>query len=131
MAVGQRLKDAWMADRLLDAHTPTVLITGNGHARTDRGVPLYLRRRNVATDQVATVALLEVRHTADAPTDYDDIATADYVWFTPRVDEIDPCEKFRKALEGLRFHRPPPTPDPPGGATPPSQPARAPAQPAD
>ncbi len=26
----------------------------------------------------------------------------DYVWFTPRVDDLDPCEKFEKQLEGLR-----------------------------
>jgi len=26
----------------------------------------------------------------------------DYVWFTPRVDESDPCEKFREQLEKMR-----------------------------
>ena len=26
----------------------------------------------------------------------------DYLWFTPAVDDEDPCEKFRKSLERLR-----------------------------
>jgi hypothetical protein len=25
----------------------------------------------------------------------------DYVWFTPAVDDEDPCEKFRKPLERM------------------------------
>ena len=28
----------------------------------------------------------------------------DLIWFTPRVDDEDPCEKFRDQLEKLRAH---------------------------
>lgn len=35
----------------------------------------------------------------------------DYVWYTPRVDALDPCTEFRRKLERMR-HMKPPSPDP-------------------
>jgi hypothetical protein len=29
-------------------------------------------------------------------------APFDYVWFTPRVDLVDPCERFREQLRQMR-----------------------------
>jgi hypothetical protein len=43
---------------------------------------------------------------APAPADYaarfDGTLPFDYVWFTPRADDTDPCEKFKKSLENLK-----------------------------
>jgi hypothetical protein len=30
----------------------------------------------------------------------------DYVWFTPRLDDDDPCEKFKRSLQHLEKPRP-------------------------
>jgi uncharacterized iron-regulated protein len=103
----QRARDAQMAEALLTApgNDGAVLIAGDGHARNDYGVPAYVRRIDPAARTVS-VAFVEV----DAKrTDVESSAERfggrlpfDYVWFTPAVDDEDPCEKFRKSLERLR-----------------------------
>ena len=48
MAAAQRYRDAHLADALLGAaarHGSAILIAGNGHVRSDRGVPWYIRLR--------------------------------------------------------------------------------------
>ena len=103
LATMQRLKDAFMARSMrqsLGNGETAVLIAGNGHVRKDRGVPMFLDQDR---PQVS-VALVEVVRDETNQADYPsfDPALYDYVWFTPRVDEIDPCEKFRKQLEGMK-----------------------------
>lgn len=48
MVEAQRLRDAALARAVLEAieggHAPVAVITGNGHARRDRGIPVYLSR---------------------------------------------------------------------------------------
>jgi len=107
MIDAQRARDAQMAEAMLTAPggDGAVLIAGAGHARNDRGVPAHLRR--IAPDaRAVSVAFLEVD-----PKEPDAEGYAarfggrlpfDYVWFTPRVDDEDPCEKFRKSLERMR-----------------------------
>lgn len=102
MVQAQRARDAHLADRLLAADTGDggILITGNGHARTDRGVPSHLARR-APEKAVASVGLLEVAPEAPAPKDYAASFTAgalpfDYVWFTPAAPQEDPCAPLRK-----------------------------------
>jgi uncharacterized iron-regulated protein len=103
----QRLWDAWMADSLLAAGTGSggddgtapggaVLIAGSGHVREDRAVPWQLRARGGG--ETFTLALVEVAAGRERPADYPafDPARFDFVWFTPRVDEKDPCEGLRK-----------------------------------
>lgn len=90
MADAQQARDAAMADSLLK-YPEAVLISGFGHARTDRGVPRYLRARKPSTS-VVSVAFVEVTKGQDAPPDL----PYDLVWFTPRVDDSDPCEKMMK-----------------------------------
>ena len=92
----QRLRDASFASAALRARATgggrTVLITGNGHARTDRGVPLYLRA--VAPDlAVASLGLVETEPGAETLAAYGDLPY-DYVWFTPPADRPDPCAAF-------------------------------------
>jgi uncharacterized iron-regulated protein len=93
----QRLRDARFAYAALWALAMgggdrAVLITGDGHARTDRGVPAYLR---VAAPElkVLSVGMLEL------PPGADPVAAAqgqpyDFVWFSRPVDRGDPCAQF-------------------------------------
>jgi uncharacterized iron-regulated protein len=92
--VVQRARDAHMAAAMRDAGADgAVLIGGAGHVRRDVGVPRALPER-----EVASVAFLEVRADTTTPP----VLAVDYVWFTPRVDDRDPCERFRRDLERLR-----------------------------
>ena len=93
----QRLWDAWMADSMLAAGTAgAVLIAGAGHVRKDRAVPWQLRLRGGG--DAFTLALVEVvadREAAGAYLPFDPLRF-DFVWFTPRVDDDDPCEGLRR-----------------------------------
>jgi uncharacterized iron-regulated protein len=103
----QRARDAQMAEVLLSApgNDGAVLIAGAGHVRNDFGVPVYLRRIDPGTRTVS-VAFVEVDpKRADVESYAERFGGRlpfDYVWFTPAVDDEDPCEKFRKSLERLR-----------------------------
>ncbi len=108
MVLVQRARDARMADALVDSGTRdgAILITGDGHARNDRGVPAALGRRD-ATASITSVAFLEVQESLTSPPGYardfgDRGLPYDYVWFTPRVDKNDPCVEFKESLEKLR-----------------------------
>jgi len=101
----QRYRDAALAEALLEAgeNDSAILIAGNGHVRSDRGVPWYLFR--LAPDaSMASVVLLEI--TDDAQT-IDDLImagpggtpVADYFWFTPRAEREDPCEGLRQHFQ--------------------------------
>jgi uncharacterized iron-regulated protein len=94
----QRARDAAFADALIRSGVPGVLIAGAGHVRRDRGVPLYLGRR--APDRrVLVIAFMEVGREPDRQ----ELASAfDFVWWTPRVDDLDPCTRFKEQLERLR-----------------------------
>lgn len=94
MVEAQQLRDAHFADAVLrlveDGYAPAVLITGNGHARTDRGAPLYLRR--AAPDvAVLSVGLVE----ADGPTDI----PYDFVIYTEVHEREDPCAAFLRSRQ--------------------------------
>ena len=103
MVLAQRARDAQMADRMLATASQdgALLITGAGHARTDRGVPAWLARR--APDlPVRALAFLEVSPEAREPRDYvpsDSPGTLpyDYVWFTPGAEREDPCAALQKS----------------------------------
>jgi uncharacterized iron-regulated protein len=103
MAVAQHYRDAHMADALLAAgqrHGSAILIAGNGHVRSDRGVPWYIRQRAPETPVVA-VLLLEVEEGRTDPADYvprapDGRPAADFIVFAPRAERADPCEALRK-----------------------------------
>jgi uncharacterized iron-regulated protein len=116
MIAVQRLRDAVMADSLLLAAPMgrAVLVAGFGHTRTDRGVPVYLAE-DLADDQALSLAFLEVDDERTDPCAYaasfaSERLPFDFVWFTPRFDDSDPCEQFRSQLEKLRAT--PPRPDP-------------------
>ena len=97
MVIGQRLKDAWMARQLVRAESEKkFLIAGNGHIRKDRGVGFYL-----PPDKTISIASVEVSKEKKEPVLYD-TQGADFLFFTPRVDNSDPCEKYRKKLEKMK-----------------------------
>lgn len=112
MALAQRLRDAHMARALADAATSdrkVVLIAGNGHVGSDRGVPWYLDRIRQSTDTASVISVrhIEVEAGKSDPRDYLDqpnrsVAdsnrnrTVEYIVFTPRMARTDPCIEMRK-----------------------------------
>ncbi|GAB4393904.1 MAG: ChaN family lipoprotein [Kiloniellaceae bacterium] len=96
MARVQHFWDVAMAEAMRQAKAPPVaaegaiLIAGSGHVREDRAVPWHLEGEKL------TVALVEVVRGQESATDYPafDPRLFDFVWFTPRVDEKDPCAAF-------------------------------------
>jgi uncharacterized iron-regulated protein len=96
MALAQHARDAQMAEVLAqaDARSGAVLIAGGGHARLDRAVPYYLAL-DAPGASVASVVFSEVRHDATDPRAYvAELGPFDYVWFTPRGSDDDPCAAF-------------------------------------
>jgi uncharacterized iron-regulated protein len=90
MVEAQRLRDAWLARATLDAlaeHGPPVaVVTGNGHARADWGVPRMIA---AADPDVRVFALGQFEDEAwpDPPFD---------AWIvTDAAPRPDPCEAFR------------------------------------
>ncbi|MEZ5752566.1 MAG: ChaN family lipoprotein [Paracoccaceae bacterium] len=90
MVEAQRLRDAALARAALEAvHDtggPVVVITGNGHARTDWGVPALLRRAEPGL-RVVALGQFEGEPEGEIPWDR---------WIvTPPVERGDPCLAFR------------------------------------
>jgi uncharacterized iron-regulated protein len=96
MVEAQRLRDARFAAATLRASLEgrgsAVLITGNGHARTDRGVPAYLRQI-LPSETVLSVGMVELVPGADAVSAAKGLPF-DYVWFSDPAERADPCEGF-------------------------------------
>ena len=86
----QRLRDAVLARETLRALDetggPVVVITGNGHARQDVGIPAYLALLRPGLD-VLTIGQQE--DGAGAPGGFDILLSS------PAVDRPDPCDAFR------------------------------------
>ncbi len=90
MVEAQRLRDGWLARAALaaleDTGGPVVVITGNGHARADWGVPALL---TVAAPDVRVLSLGQFEDAAEARPPFD-------LWLvTDPVDRPDPCAVFR------------------------------------
>jgi uncharacterized iron-regulated protein len=102
------VKDAVMAEALSRSMAGlngdgALLISGAGHARTDRGVPWHLRRL-AQPESTMAVGFIEVDEGRENPGDYaasfkSDSLPFDFAWFTPRVDLEDPCKKYAKQLK--------------------------------
>ena len=91
----QRARDATMADALVErGDSGVVVIAGNGHARTDVGIPVYLTAR-APGKRVISVGMIEIDPDArDVGTYARAPATAlpfDYAWFTTAAQRDDPC----------------------------------------
>jgi uncharacterized iron-regulated protein len=104
----QRARDAQMAQSLTAAGDPdgAILVAGAGHVRNDYGIPVYLRQKT-PDKRVISISFVEVDEQKTNPQSYalpypDDRLPFDYVWFTPRVDDEDPCEKFKSQFERMK-----------------------------
>jgi len=106
----QLVRDAWMATALGRAAAASrdgaVLVAGAGHVRSDWGVPWHLRRADPGAS-VASLGLLEVPLHQEDPVvalaeRFDGVVPYDFVWWTDRVDDVDPCVKYREQLRALR-----------------------------
>ncbi len=97
MLSAQTLKDAYMAQSL---GSGGILVAGGGHTRKDRGVPYYLDGTSV------NLTFREVDEDNTDPAEYETAERADFVWFTARMDNHDPCEAFRKSLENMGKPKP-------------------------
>lgn len=103
MSIAQRYRDAAFADVMLTAaadHGAAVLVAGNGHVRTDRAVPWYLRQRAPGKN-IISVMMLEVEEGKTDPGAYAPLApdgkpAVDIIVFTPRAERPDPCEALRQ-----------------------------------
>ena len=101
MVDAQRLRDARFAAAVLRGREKggggrAALITGNGQARRDRGVPVYLARLAPGLE-VRTLGQIEVEAGAD-PAALAVDAPFDFVWFSSPVDgRSDPCKAFRRS----------------------------------
>lgn len=90
MVAVQRLRDAVLARAVIramdDTGGPVAVITGNGHARRDRGVPAVLKKAAPDLD-VWVLGQTE----ADRPLDGD----FDVITSAPAPDRTDPCAAFQ------------------------------------
>jgi uncharacterized iron-regulated protein len=84
----QRLRDATLARAALQAFDrtggPVVVVTGNGHARRDRGVPVYLSQRR------PDLILFALGQSEDGAIS----GEFDAIWDAPAVERPDPCLAF-------------------------------------
>jgi uncharacterized iron-regulated protein len=104
----QRARDAQMAQSLIAAGDPdgAIMVAGAGHVRNDYGIPVYLTAK-AAGKQVISIAFLEVDNQKPEPDNYalpdpNGRLPFDFVWFTARVDDENPCEKFKSQFEHLK-----------------------------
>ncbi len=86
----QRLRDAVLARETLRAFDatggPVVVITGNGHARRDTGVPAYIAATRPGLE---IVSIGQQENGRGAPGGFDILLSS------PAVERPDPCEAFR------------------------------------
>ncbi|MEK1906000.1 MAG: ChaN family lipoprotein [Pseudomonas sp.] len=87
MLAVQQQRDRRMAERLLAAPQPAVLLAGAFHVRKDLGVPLHLADLGAGQD-TAVLVLAEVGKEVEA-------GSADYVWYTAALPEQDHCAKIK------------------------------------
>ncbi len=85
MLAVQQQRDRSMAEVLLSAPKPALLIAGAYHARYDLGVPLHVRDLQGADHvQQRVLIFAEANQEVDAK-------SADFIWYTPAVTEQDYC----------------------------------------
>jgi uncharacterized iron-regulated protein len=97
----QWARDAHMAAAMADSAAGAVLIAGAGHVRSDRGVPWHLRHL-APWRSLVVIAFVEVDESKREVAAYALAEKFEYAWFTARVDDADPCARFRDSLQRLR-----------------------------
>lgn len=88
MRLAQRARDAAMALGLTALHDrPAILVAGNGHVRSDYGVPALLAGLRPGA-RIINIAFEEEGKAADTGTAYT------HIWTTPAVHRDAPCKGF-------------------------------------
>lgn len=88
MLAVQQQRDRRMAEALLAAPRPSLLLAGSFHVRKDLGVPLHLADLG-SPDGSQVLILADVGSRVDA-------SMADYVWFTAAPPAQDHCVELRR-----------------------------------
>lgn len=88
MLAVQQQRDRRIAQRLLQAPTPALLLAGAYHVRKDMGVPLHLQDLGLQSG-TEVVMLAQVGEVVEP-------AMADVVWYTAAVAKRDYCADMRK-----------------------------------
>lgn len=88
MLAVQQQRDRRIAERVLGAPQPALLLTGSYHARKDLGVPLHLADLG-AEGESKVLLLVEVGEKVEP-------GMADYVWYTAALPEQDYCARLRR-----------------------------------
>ncbi|KQT66037.1 MULTISPECIES: ChaN family lipoprotein [unclassified Aureimonas] len=101
----QRARDGALADAMIRAGGPAVLIAGSGHTRRDRAVPAILQALAPGAE-VVSVAFVEVSEGEASPAP-EVLGLSDVTVYTPRFDVSDPCEGM-KGGEGMTSTAPQP-----------------------
>ncbi len=104
----QRIRDALMAQAMETAASGgqgVVLVAGDGHVRRDRGVPFYLSPH--VEGAILTIGFTEVEDEVTSPAAYAERYGAeeipfDYLWFTPRANDVDHCKELKKEMERMK-----------------------------
>ena len=111
MALAQRLRDAIMADSLLNSQADyKLLIAGMGHVRNDRAVPIYIQtnlNNKASENKILSIGFIEVDNELINAADYIQYSgyqslPFDIVWFTPKVERVDSCEELRKHFKNKK-----------------------------
>lgn len=114
MLLGQQVRDLAMTQAIL-ASLPgksgkvdrdnIVLIAGSGHTRTDYAIPYYLHQEAPEL-KIMSLTFMEVSEGEFSPKEYvkawSDSARQlpfDYVWFTPKAEREDQCEKMKAYMK--------------------------------
>lgn len=87
MLAVQQQRDRRMAERLLAAPTPALLLAGGFHGARDLGVPLHLA--DLGDAGALVLQLAEVGKPVSA-------ASADFVWYSAALPEQDHCASLRR-----------------------------------
>jgi len=87
MLAVQQQRDRRMAERLLGAPKPSLLVAGAFHVRRDLGVPLHLA--DLGQSRAKVLILAEVGREVTAK-------MADFVWYSAALPEQDYCASLRQ-----------------------------------
>jgi len=103
LVLAQHARDAQLAMRMASSSAGSILIAGSGHARTDRGAPVYLSLL-APNRRIVSVAFVEVSPSRQSPEQYAAAFSAsrlpfDFAVFTPAAEREDPCKAFEKRLK--------------------------------
>ncbi len=93
LRLAQQARDAAMFATLTEEPAkPAILVAGDGHVRTDYGVPRLLRQHRPGSTVVSVAFVEEGEPPPVSPASQ----PYDYLWITEPASRSDPCETFKQ-----------------------------------